>query len=484
MKDSLFGWKIENSYAELPERFFKYGRKNNFPNVELVIYNKKLASELGLKENLEKSDLLYFSGDEFPENSKPIHQAYAGHQFGYFTMLGDGRAMLLGEQIVNDAERFDIQLKGSGKSYFSRGGDGKATLKAMLREFLMSEAMFNLNIPTTRSLAVVKTGEDIYRENLNDGSVLTRIAKSHIRVGTFQYSALGENKDIFALADYSIKRLFPDIKNDDDKYIKFLERVVDIQAKLVAKWQLVGFIHGVMNTDNISISGETIDYGPCAFMDRYNPKTVFSSIDRNGRYRYENQPAMAQWGLSRFAESIMPILNKDEDIAFNIATELIGDFKTKLKTYWIYGMEEKLGMVGAENSTEIISELLELMEEYRADYTNTFVRLTLELMGKNGDYLEGTSFLFKSKDFEAWREKWKNSIFVLEDSIEIMKKSNPYIIPRNYNVEYALEQANNGNMEFFNDFLNALQNPFDFNENLNKYQNTPKMENYRTYCGT
>lgn len=484
MKDNLFGWKIENSYVELPEKFYKSGSKNNFPNVELVIYNKKLAKELGLKENLEKSDLLYFSGDELPENSKPIHQAYAGHQFGYFTMLGDGRAMLIGEQFNNDGERFDIQLKGSGKSYFSRGGDGKATLKAMLREYLMSEAMFYLNIPTTRSLAVVKTGEDVFRETLNDGAVLTRVAKSHIRVGTFQYSALGTNEDIFALSDYTIKRHFPEIKDDKDKYVKFLEKVIDRQAKLISKWQLVGFIHGVMNTDNISISGETIDYGPCAFMDRYNPKTAFSSIDRNGRYRYENQPAMGQWGLSRFAESIMPTLNKDENIAFNIATELMQDFKIKLKTYWIYGMEEKLGIIGAENSTDIISKLFELMEEYRTDYTNTFVRLTLELMGKSGEYLDGTSFLFKSREFEIWRENWKSSIIDIEDSIEIMKKSNPYIIPRNYNVEYALQEISSGNMEFFNEFLNALQNPFEYDESLNKFQNTPKMENYKTYCGT
>lgn len=482
--ENNFGWRIENTYSTLPDRFFKLGYKTNFPNVELVLYNQNLANNLGLNTVVNEDDFLYFSGNKLPEKSIPIHQAYSGHQFGHFTNLGDGRAMLIGEQIDKNENRYDIQLKGSGRSFFSRSGDGKATLKSMLREYLISEAMFFLNIPTTRSLAVVKTGEKIYREKINDGAVLTRIAKSHIRVGTFQYSAMGDAKDTLALSDYTIKRLFPEIKDDENKYIKFLEKVIDNQAKLVSKWQLVGFIHGVMNTDNISISGETIDYGPCAFMDRYNPKTVFSSIDRNGRYRYENQPAMAQWGLSRFAETLLPILNKDEDIAYEIATELISDFNTKLKTYWIYGMEEKLGIVGAENSTELISKLLNLMEEFRADYTNTFVRLTLELMGEKADYLEGTSFLFNSKEFKNWKESWKNSIEFLEDSIEIMKKSNPYIIPRNYNVELALEEAINGNMEIYKELLKALQQPFNYNENLKKYQNATKIENYRTYCGT
>ena len=334
-------WNFDNSYIKLPYMFYSYQNPTKVRDPKLIIFNTALAESLGVPEQLS-----VFCGNEIPNEAKPIAQAYAGHQFGYFTMLGDGRAILLGEQIKKSGELFDIQLKGSGITPYSRGGDGRAALGPMLREYIISEAMFALGIPTTRSLAVVTTGETVFRDKELIGAILTRVASSHIRVGTFEYAArFGITEDVRRLADYTIMRHFANIENSENKYLMLLREVIKRQAYLISKWQLVGFIHGVMNTDNMAISGETIDYGPCAFMDIYNPATVFSSIDYYGRYSYENQPKMAVWNLTRFAESLLPLLSDDKNKAVEMAQEELEKFRDVYQNHWHNGMRSKLGFI-------------------------------------------------------------------------------------------------------------------------------------------
>lgn len=319
--ENKLGWNLQNTYVELPEIFYEKVSLNPVSDPKLVLYNESLAEQLGLSSDKKEELVAVFAGNELPENSIPIAQSYAGHQFGYFTMLGDGRAMLIGEQLTPENEKVDIQLKGSGETIYSRGGDGRAALGPMIREFIVSEAMHELGIPTTRSLAVVTTGENVYRETELEGAILTRVAKSHIRVGTFQFAAkYGEISDLVSLAEYAIQRHNPEVLEEPNPYLAFLHKVIERQAKLIAQWQLVGFIHGVMNTDNMTISGETIDYGPCAFMDHYNPHAVFSSIDRDGRYAYRNQPGIAGWNLARLAEAILPLLGRGKEEALHHAT--------------------------------------------------------------------------------------------------------------------------------------------------------------------
>jgi len=324
------GWHFDNTYSKLSKTFIEDIKPTPVHDPELVILNEQLAKELNLdfSKTKEKDLSLLFSGNSLPNGSTTIAQAYAGHQFGHFTMLGDGRAVLLGEHISNKNNRFDIQFKGSGRTSFSRGGDGRAALGPMLREYIISEAINSLNIPTTRSLAVVKTGEKVVRENLLDGAILTRVASSHLRVGTFQYIAARQNiEDLNTLVDYTIERHYPQIKSSKTKALDLLNLVMEKQCRLVVDWMRVGFIHGVMNTDNMTISGETIDYGPCAFMDQYHPKTVFSSIDKFGRYAYSNQPPIAKWNLARFAECLIPLIDKNEETAIKIATDVIDNFQ-------------------------------------------------------------------------------------------------------------------------------------------------------------
>jgi protein adenylyltransferase len=370
------GWNLDNSYARLPKLFFTTLKPNSVRSPKLIILNDLLATNLGLNaQALRKNDgVVVLAGNQIPEGALPLAQAYAGHQFGYFTMLGDGRAMLLGEQITTLGERFDIQLKGSGKTTYSRGGDGRAALGPMLREYIISEAMYGLGIPTTRSLAVVTTGESIIRETDLPGAILTRVATSHMRVGTFQYiSQWGNVEELRALADYTLQRHFPGFDAQDNKYLFLLKEVIKRQAALIAKWQLVGFIHGVMNTDNMTISGETIDYGPCAFMDEYDPATVFSSIDTHGRYAYGNQPHIAAWNLARFTETLLPLLHVKQEEAVKLAEDAISDFNELYHCNWLGGMRAKLGMFNKELQDEsLIEGLLSMMKKYRADYTNTF----------------------------------------------------------------------------------------------------------------
>ena len=479
--------KLENTYANLPKKMFSIQNPNDISSPKLIIFNDSLADVLGLDADFLKGkdgiDIL--SGNKVLEGTTPISQSYAGHQFGYFTMLGDGRAVLLGEYISKDGQRFDIQLKGSGRTPYSRGGDGKAALGPMLREYIISEGMNGLGIPTTRSLAVVTTGESVIRETELEGAVLTRIAKSHIRVGTFQFAAnYGSIEDVKALADYTLNRHFKKVSNSENQYLYLLNEVIKRQAELISKWQLVGFIHGVMNTHNMVISGETIDYGPCAFMDIYDPNTVFSSIDTYGRYAYGNQPKIAVWNLARFAETLLPLLDDDADEAVKIAEKSLSRFEILYKNNWLSGMRKKLGLFNEEDKDEhIIETLLNLMKKYKADYTNTFLNLTLG----NINNIE----MFRKEDFKDWYKLWQERLKrqneSMEDSIELMKKNNPVVIPRNHRVEESLSAAvNNNNYTVMNKLLEAINSPYDYSNVSEYYSELPKPTScpYKTYCGT
>ncbi|MTV48757.1 YdiU family protein [Heliobacillus mobilis] len=481
------GWNFDNSYSRLPKSFFSMVNPTPVRSPKLVILNAPLAAELGLPvEALQSEDgVAVFAGNRVPEKALPLAQAYAGHQFGHFTMLGDGRAILLGEQITPLGKRIDLQLKGSGVTPYSRRGDGRATLGPMLREYIISEAMHALGIATTRSLAVVTTGETVLRETKLPGAVLTRVAVSHLRVGTFQYvSHWGTVDDLRVLADYALERHFPDIETDENRYLSLLQEVIRRQAVLIAKWQLVGFIHGVMNTDNMTISGETIDYGPCAFMDTYDPATVFSSIDVHGRYAYGNQPSIAGWNLARFAETLLPLLHEDQEQAVQIAQEAVADFANQYREHWLAGMRAKLGMFPAESQDESLFEsLLSMMQKYRADYTHTFRALTL-------DKPEDT-VLYGTPEFTQWHELWQARLARQQESRpsthQLMQKSNPAVIPRNHRVEEALETAvKEENYCVMERLVNVLSNPYDPSPEQEEYATPPEPAAipYRTFCGT
>ncbi|MFJ8234875.1 YdiU family protein [Ureibacillus sp. NPDC094379] len=478
------GWNFDNSYSRLPEAFFTSTNPTPVKDPNIVILNEPLAKSLGLNAEALQSEAPVFGGNEIPEEAFPLAQAYAGHQFGNFTMLGDGRAILLGEHITPAGNRVDIQLKGSGRTPYSRAGDGRAALGPMLREYIISEAMHALNIPTTRSLAVVTTGEGTIRETILPGAILTRVAASHIRVGTFQYAAAARPvEELRELADYTIKRHYPTIDGAQNRYQQLLQEVVKRQADLIAKWQLIGFIHGVMNTDNMTISGETIDYGPCAFMDTFNPETVFSSIDTQGRYAYKNQPRIAVWNLARFAESLLPLLNEDDDQAVQIAQDAISKFNDYYNANWINGMRAKLGLFTEEPQDEaIIYKLLQLMEENQADYTNTFRSLTL-------GQLKDTP-LFGKPEFDEWINGWQDRLNQQpqskEEVAELMRANNPAVIPRNHRVEEALNAAVEGDYNVMHRLLDVLSKPFDYTINHAEYCSLPEPSNrpYRTFCGT
>ena len=453
-------WNFDNSYSKLPESFKENIKPVKVKNPELIILNKSLASDLDLDfSNINKVQLsTLFAGNELPEDSNSIAQAYAGHQFGHFTMLGDGRAVLIGEHLSKNKERYDIQFKGSGKTAFSRNGDGRAALGPMLREYLISESMHYLNIPTTRSLAVVKTGEDVIREVPLRGAILTRVASSHLRVGTFQYVAARNKKDeLEILLDYVINRHFPKILSSKNKALELLKVVLKKQVDLVINWMRVGFIHGVMNTDNMSISGETIDYGPCAFMDSYDPKTVFSSIDKMGRYAYCNQPVITKWNLARFAESLIPLIDENQDKAIKAATEIINSFENKYEEKWLDMMRDKLGLSGKDEKDKFLFiDLLTWMHNKKMDYTNTFCHLMEDEIQKNKNY--------EDKDFKNWKLRWNERLKTNNNSSEkylkLMKSVNPLVIPRNHKVEEALNAANQNDLKPFLKLLEILNNPY------------------------
>ena len=479
------GWHFDNTYSKLSKTFIEDIKPTPVHDPELVILNEQLAKELNLdfSKTKEKDLSLLFSGNSLPDGTNTIAQAYAGHQFGHFTMLGDGRAVLLGEHIANKNNRFDIQFKGSGRTSFSRGGDGRAALGPMLREYIISEAINALNIPTTRSLAVVKTGEKVVRENLLEGAILTRVASSHLRVGTFQYIAARQNiEDLNTLVDYTIERHYPQIKSSKTKALDLLNLVMEKQCLLVVDWMRVGFIHGVMNTDNMTISGETIDYGPCAFMDQYHPKTVFSSIDKFGRYAYSNQPPITKWNLARFAECLIPLIDKNEEAAIKIATDVIDNFQNIYEKKWLNMMRDKLGLFGEDkNDRKLIDDLLNWMEKHKIDYTNTFCHL-MEIKIDDNTYKEEAFITW----FEEWKKRSKLNSPSKEKQIELMKKNNPIVIPRNHKVEEALSEAYNGNLEKMNKLNNVLKNPYSNQEDIAEYQVPAPMtdEKYQTFCGT
>ena len=480
MDFSKAGWRFDNSYARLPGVFFSQVNPTPVGSPELVVFNSALAQAMGLSpQKLDcAAGAALFSGNVIPEGSQPIAQAYAGHQYGHFTMLGDGRAILLGEQIWPDGRRWDVQWKGAGRTPYSRRGDGRAALGPMLREYIISEAMAGLGIPTTRSLAVVSTGEPVYREEVLRGAVLTRVAASHIRVGTFEFAAMERNPEALrALADYTIQRHYPELIGEADCYRFFLEAVIERQASLVAKWMLVGFVHGVMNTDNMALSGETIDYGPCAFMDSYDPATVFSSIDRNGRYAYANQPGIAHWNLARLAEALLPLLDSDENKAVEMAKESLGKFPDRFQHHWISGMRAKLGLFNEEaGDVALVESLLQGMLHSRSDYTNTLRALDPEkVCGVDA----------------AWHADWSARLArqpqTLEEARCLMRRNNPVVIPRNHKVEEALQAAcSNGDYQPLHRLLAALANPFDDGLEKKGYREpSPNgSAGYQTFCGT
>ena len=491
---SNIGWNFHNTYKDLPKFFYSEIDLNPVIKPKLIVFNKNLAKYLNLDiESLEsKKGVDILAGNKKAKGGAYIAQAYSGHQFGRFTMLGDGRAVLIGEQKLDNEinitgkgyKKFDIQLKGSGITPYSRGGDGRAVLGPMLREYIISEAMYNLNIPTTRSLAVVKTGEKVYREYVKEGAILTRVASSHLRFGTFEYAAnyLGK-EDVKKLADYAIETHYPYVKNDENKYLSFLKEVINAHANLVSKWLCVGFIHGVMNTDNMTISGETIDYGPCAFMDVYDPDTVFSSIDIKGRYSYKSQPNIATWNICRFAETLLPLINKNIDVAIDLAQKEIFKFSDLHFKYWFSQMRNKLGLFNEEPMDKaIIEELLSMMEKYKEDYTNTFVSLTYR---KNMN-----SNMFTTAEFINWHKNWQERLErqtqSIDEAYELMKKSNPVVIPRNHRVEEALKAADDGDLTVMEKLLSILKNPYDYNDDMDEYTklSEPSDLPYRTYCGT
>ena len=465
----LNNWNFENSYLELPDIFYSKTKAENFPKLELILKNKDLMDTLNI--NHENFDNLLLD-TIYNKQLNSFSQAYAGHQFGHFTILGDGRATLLGEHINNNKERFDIQLKGSGKTPYSRNGDGKGTLKSMLREYIVSEAMHNLNIKTTRSLAILNTGQKIRRETFEDGGVLVRVAKSHIRVGTFQLASLSKKQsDIKELLEYSINRLYPELLNEDDKYLKFFEKITIEQMNLILDWQRVGFVHGVMNTDNMSLSGETIDFGPCAFLDEYNPNKVFSSIDKNGRYAFSNQPKIALWNLARLAETFLHLVDSKEEIAIKKIEYILKKSETTFQDKWLEMMKNKIGINGNhEKDNELIKELLDLMHIFKLDYTNTFVLIRNNTL-KKFDFM---------KDWVSKLNQRKK----LNKNIEA-KNSNPMIIPRNHIVEKVLNESANGNFNNLNEFISLLKNPYKSSipeEYIAEPTNEEKV--YQTFCGT
>lgn len=477
-------FNFKYTYLSLPDKFYSLVKPEYFPQSELVLQNKNLCEELKLttqnREDLLDSILIIQSNS----SATPYAQAYAGHQFGHFTKLGDGRAIVIGEHLTETEQLFDIQLKGSGRTAFSRSGDGKATLKAMLREYLISEAMHHLNIPTSRSLAVIKTGDTVYRELVQDGAALVRVMKSHIRVGTFEYAARFTSiDDLKVFFNYTAKRLYPEVLQDENPVLSFLKKVIEIQIDLVVEWMRVGFIHGVMNTDNTSISGETFDYGPCAFMNSYHPDTVYSSIDRNGRYAFGNQPNIIKWNIARFAEALLPIIDKNQEKSLSLAQATIDEFDAIWQKKYYGMMLKKIGIQANESENyNLVDELLDLMKKLKLDYTNTFRNLSVALLSEHASNM--------SPELETWFVKWKEKINKSEGkerAVQMMNDTNPIVIARNHLVEKALDQAVIGNLEPFEKLLTILSKPYQNQGGIEKFMKPSELDfeiKYQTFCGT
>lgn len=480
MQENTFNLKY--TYLNLPEIFFSKEKPSVFIDANVLLWNENVSKDLDFSANDSKNFVTNLIKNQVT-NADFFSQAYAGHQFGHFTKLGDGRAIVLGEYVLENNQRIDLQLKGSGRTSYSRGGDGKATSRAMLREYLISEAMFHLHIPTSRSLAVITTGEKVIREKYHGGTALIRIMKSHIRVGTFEFAArFGTLEDVKALTSYTIKRLYPEILEDENLAISFLKKVMESQIDLVLHWMRVGFIHGVMNTDNTAISGETFDYGPCAFMNTYHPETVFSSIDHQGRYSYENQGKIIKWNLARLAEALIPQVHENKDIAIKLLLEEFEEFDRLWNKRYYEVMLKKIGLENQLENTFLWDELLQIMEKHEMDFTNTFLYLTHNITIND---------IFSNNEaFKNWEENWKKTIdnsTGIEKAKTLMQESNPVVIPRNLLVEKALDHAENGNMDLFNLLLKIISNPYQYQENYKDFFKPPDIEedkSFQTYCGT
>lgn len=488
---------FDNSYARLPERFFARLPPTPVASPRLLRVNRQLAAEIGIDADWLGSErgISAVAGNFVPEGSEPIALAYAGHQFGHFVaQLGDGRAILLGEIIARDGVRYDVQLKGSGRTPFSRSGDGRAAVGPILREYLVSEAMAAFGIPTTRVLSAVATGEPVFREDILPGAILARIAKGHTRIGSFQYFAARNDMDALRqLADYVIDRQALDVESGANRYVSMLDAMVSKTASLVAQWQAVGFIHGVMNTDNMSLAGETIDYGPCAFMDSYHPGTVFSSIDQQGRYAYGNQPAIAHWNVAKLAEAILPLLGADENSAIQVAQASIDRFPALYETAYRHGMTAKLGLESAQDGdSELLSELLELMAQDKSDFTLVFRYLSFLKRDDGAPEDQDFHGLFQDREaISTWLRKWRKRLFVEgrgdDDRHRVMRAINPAVIPRNHNVEAALAAAESeGDLSKFDGLLAALVNPYDGRHDKSDLAAPPRPEQVvrATFCGT
>jgi uncharacterized protein YdiU (UPF0061 family) len=484
---------FQHSYANLPERFWQRVQPTPVSAPRLLALNTALADELGIAHQMHSpAAVAMLAGNFVPPEADPIAMAYAGHQFGNFVpQLGDGRAILLGELIDRDGRRRDLQLKGAGPTAFSRGGDGRAAIGPVLREFLVSEAMHAMGIPTTRALAAVATGDPVWRERPVPGAVLTRVAASHLRVGTFQYFAARQDVDgVRALVDYAITRHYPALAAAPNPALALLQAVGERQAALVAQWMLVGFIHGVMNTDNSTISGETIDYGPCAFLDEYDPAKVFSSIDRGGRYAFANQPMLAAWNLARLAECLLPLIDDDAESAVAAASAVIDAFPEQFQQHWLSGMRAKLGLASIEPADEALAkELLAAMHAVEADYTRVFRALSAG--AADGDASrEGAFHLPKSPAFDAWIANWRarcaRDSLTLSQRIVLMKSTNPAVIPRNHQVERALVAAEHGDLSVFDALLDAVRRPYDDGPAMAEFMQAPERSQrvVATFCGT
>jgi serine/tyrosine/threonine adenylyltransferase len=483
---------LRHSYSSLPERFYARVAPTPVPDPRLIVLNSRLTEELCLDPKvLEPQAAAIFSGNRLPEDANPIAMAYAGHQFGAFVpSLGDGRAILLGELAGRDGMLRDVQLKGAGLTPFSRNGDGRAVVGPMLREYLISEAMHALGVPTTRSLAVVATGEQIFREGAKPGAVLTRVASSHVRVGTFQYfAARSDQEAVRSLLDYVIERHYPEAREADVPALAVLREVSQRQAALVADWMLLGFIHGVMNTDNMAISGETIDYGPCAFMDSYDPRAVFSSIDHGGRYAYANQPVIAQWNLARFAETLLFLIDPVADKAVELATEVLEPFVEQFEARFLAGMRRKIGLSSAaDGDAGLVRQLLTTMHQAQADFTLTFRRLALA--AESGTHAQLRETFGDSPKLEGWVEQWHARLAIDPQTVVQrglgMRAANPAFIPRNHRVQAALDAADGGDYTLFHTLLGILRRPYDEQPEVSEYGRPPQPSErvLQTFCGT
>lgn len=491
-KDILIEINFDNSYAQLPEGFRVLQNPKPVAVPTLIKFNHALAKDLGIDVDNASNDTLaqIFGGNIQLKGSQPLAMAYSGHQFGGFSpVLGDGRANLMGEVVSENGARYDIQLKGSGPTAFSRNGDGRSALGPVLREYVVSEAMHKMSVPTTRALACVLSGEKVRRETALAGGVFTRVALGHIRVGTFQYFAARQDvKSLRTLMDYTINRFYPDLKNSDNPALNLLNRVIEKQAHLIAKWLSVGFIHGVMNTDNVSVAGETIDYGPAAFMDEYDPATVYSFIDKNGRYAYNNQAPIALWNLSRFAECLLPFIDDDQNQAVKYAHDALEKFNTLFEEKRLAAMAAKIGIEQPQASDQaLVQMLLDLMQEHKADFTNTFRSLSDNLNGNEEPILQ---MLDDDGDLRQWLKSWKERLAMnakSDDEIACqMNAINPLYIPRNHLVEEVIEAAYNGDYSKFEKLHTVLSNPFEEQKGVSEYAHPPtdSQRVANTFCGT